>query len=456
MEFNVSEQQQAMIEGISNIRIVAGNVLVTAVYQGPKETDETTSDDESDRNQIDVNKLSPGQVKINFQGNHDDGDNDESAWVIGPYGHRPTTSDSQKTQNLEPFSMNQSFGFFAMPRVGDKVFVIGTASDDNEITPSMFYMFGSRFSTGVHRPPLTDVEDVQTLHRSGASIRFNDTFAGGGSIDTNGTESKGFMKGLTGNVTITGNRTMILSGSKYLPHGLLAKYGDPRSSFTKAEIDASSKVGTYSSLFSNEEGPDKYHDPFTTDLIDNNFFLSPPSTTDDIIPLTNNSLLMLQHGGGVMRIDDHDTEPGYSRMTMSAASMTTLIGKDYQGVGLKGDSNSPEGYDDASGINEGTDEFAIYHIQGARFKVYAVGDVDVWAAPGRDITIKSADGEGKVYLGEGTKAVFRDGDETTTNKAQTSFCGVPESHMDCIGIPHGHTHKGHSHEGVERQSKTYA
>ena len=451
MTDELTRRQRDMIEGLSNVRDMTGNALVTAVYQGPKKTDE--SEEEDDEYLIDVNDLFPGQVKVNLDGSFDKGDDDKLAWVIGPYSHQPMVIEPG-TDNLEAFSMNQSFGSFAMPRVGDKVFVISCTRDDVATIASLFFVFGAPFSTRAHRPPLTDAEDVQTLHRSGASIRLNDTYAGGGSIESDGTETDGYMKGLTGNVTITGNRTMILSGSKYLPHGLLAKYGDPREDFENAEIDTFTRIASYSSLFSNTEESSNYHDPFAADLIGENYFLSPPSTDDSIIPLTNNTLLMLQHGGGVMRIDDHDTEDGYSRMTMAAASVTTLVGKDYQQAGLAGDSSAPN--EDASGIDEEADEYAVYQIAGAKFKVYAIGDVDVWAAPGRNITIKSADGEGKVYLGEGTDAVFRNGDETTTTPAQTSFCGVPESHMGTLGLPHTHTHKGHSHEGVERQSKTYA
>jgi len=418
MQHGINYSQRSMIKGITNTRVITGNAIVTAVYQGPRKP---KAEEGTDDYLVDVHDLLPGQVKVNLGGR--DG-NDEPAWVLSPYGRHPVTTGDH---NLEQFSMNQSFGYFAMPRVGDKVFVIGTASDDFDSSASSayLYVFGSVFGMNLHRPPLTDADDVQTLHRSGASIRFNDTYAGGGSIGTDGIESDGSMKGLTGNVTITGNRTMILSGSKYLPHGLLSKYGDPRKPFVDSKIDAldsindntPNTVATYVSLFSNVEDHDKFHDPFVEEqLASGSSFLSPPSIDDSIIPLTNNTLLM---------------------------------GKDYQGVGLAGNSTSPNGHDDASGIDEETDEFAIYQIQGARFKVYAIGDVEVWAAPGRNITIKSADGEGKVYLGEGTDAVFRNGDETTTDKDSSTHIGM-------FGNPIQHTHHGHSHRGVERQSKTFA
>jgi hypothetical protein len=432
-----------LMTSLSRLKEVFPRALVKRVYDGPSE--ESPSD---------IKRLRPGQVLVNTKGEwvaRSAGSRDEPAWVVIPYGSRPQTEEDQFSGNRTEHPLNQFFGFYGMPRIGDTVFMIGMARGEEPMATE-FFVLGTVYTADVNKPPLADSEDLMMVHRSGASLRLNDTYGGGGVV-TADEDEEGPLRGLTGNLTLIGNRLMVLSGSKYLPHGLLAKYGDPRERFSSVAIDifdGSTGGHLYSEVFDNDPAENTFYDPFVDETMSGKVFLRPPSADDDIIPLTDNTMLIAHHGGGVFRIDDHNAEEGYSRMTMSAASMTTLIGKDFRPLGLMGDSSAPNS--DTSGIDENADEYAVYQIAGARFRINAYGDVDVFAAPGRDIIINSSDGNGKVYLGEGIKEVIRHDDSTTTNKAYES----PGLHISpFFGIPHAHVHEGHAHKSVKSQETTY-
>jgi hypothetical protein len=320
----------------------------------------------------------------------------------------------------------------------------------------------------VNVPPLADKEDLQMIHRSGSSIRLNDTYVGGGAISAT-SEGEGMTRGLTGNLTLTGNRLMMLSGSKYLPHGLLAKYGDPRERFGTVKIDTfdgSTGGHSYSDVFSNDAEDDEntFFNPFSDTTMSGKVFLSPPSTSDNIIPLTDNTMLIAQHGGGVFRIDDHNSSTGHSRMTMGAASMSIFVGEEYRQLGLEGKSTnftSPaagigEGEAGYGPVGTGSNTFEIQHPKGTRVTIDEDGAIYITTQdPNAKIIIDAADESATIDIGTANKAAVKDYDETTNDQAQAALSGPPGTHLGFLGIPHGHAHRGHTHNIIATQEKVF-
>lgn len=458
IEFTDTNQKQ-LLGDLWNFRKV-GPAIVIGVYEGPV-PGETTS--------LDVNKLFPGQIRVRF--------NDEenmNAWVIVPYGLRPDTQQGEEgktSQNREERPFNQYFGFYAMPRIGDTVFIIGMSTDTFE-TATQYFALGSVFRSGASRPPLTDKEDLQIVHRSGASIRLNDTYVGGGSITTEGTESDDYMNGLTGNLTLIGNRTIMLTGTRYLAHGLMAKYGDPRERFSNAGIETFQGIDggvTYNGIFSNSQTDmSKYFDPFTDETLGNigdKYFLSPPTTTDVLIPLTDNTLLLSQHGGGMFRVDDHNADSDYSRMTMAASSMSLFVGEDYRDMGLQG--KSTEFDNGVSGIGEGesgygpvgtgSNTFELQHKKGTRITIDEDGAIYITTQdPSAKIMIDTKDSGASIDIGMANKAAVKEGDESYTGTAKGADLSMGSYNtIGNLGLPVPHVHAGHTHTAKATQDKVY-
>lgn len=433
---------------------------VIAVYDGGEYTD-PDSTDSAEAEKTDSFGLLPGQVKIKV------GYSEENAWVVMPYGMRM----DMKGSNREQRTSNQPYGTYMMPRVGDLVFAIGYDFGDSGIDEGYrteYYVLGVMGSTKVTRPPPTDKDDMQMVHRSGASIRLNDTYAGGGAMTTTG-DATGVaaLKGITGNLTMVGNRTMIFAGKNYLSHGHLAKYGDPRKRFRELKIQTRSTLATdntYGELFSNNAS-DSYYDPFDSQMITNvQKFLSPPSTEGDIIPLTDNTLLLAQQGGGVFRIDDHSASASHSRITVASASMSFMVGTAYKELGLSGDSSSVE---DASGIGgdgnaglagdvgTGTNTYEVHHSSGTRVTIDEDGTINIFTRdPNATIHIDTED-DARIYIGEGEHPVVRSDDVTAKDTATAAIMGPPDTTIGCLGFPIPHMHNGHTHIEKHTQEKTY-
>lgn len=452
------EKYEKVLNALGKLKVVFPRALVKKVYDGPQ------SDDVAG----DVKKLRPGQILVNTKGewvSKSAGSRDVPAWVVIPYGMRPHTEENQRTANRTDNPFNQFFGFYAMPRVGDTVFLIGMARGVEDIATE-FFVLGSVYSADVNVPPLADQEDFQLIHRSGSSIRLNDTYVGGGSVSAT-SEGEGMTKGLTGNLTLVGNRLMVLSGSKYLPHGLLAKYGDPRERFGRAKIDTfdgSAGGHSYSDVFSNDAAESTFFDPFADTTMSGKVFLSPPSTTDGLIPLTDNTMLIAQHGGGVFRIDDHNDSVGYSRMTIGATSMSMFVGENYRQLGLEGKSTNFEGKAAGIGggesgygpVGTGSNTFELQHKSGTRITIDEDGAIYITTQdPNAKIMIDTAEDGATIDIGLATKAAVKDYDETTNDEAQAALSGPPGTHLGTLGIPHGHAHKGHTHNVVATQEKVY-
>lgn len=435
------EDLYRMFRNLSNIREVIPRALVKRVYDG--------SEEDTDG---DVKSLEPGQILINTRGEWEAkaaGSRDVRARVLmSTYGSRPHTEEDQKSQNIVEHPMNQFFGFVAMPRVGDMVFVFGIASDNGPYSTE-YWVTGTSLSSSINVPPLADKEDVSIVQRSGASIRLNDTFEGGGAITSSSDEGSGVDRGLTGNLSMTGNRIMVLGGTKYLPHGLLSKHGDLRNRFSRLRFNTfENEAGsTYGEAFSNDEDS-TFFLPFVDSSFIDKKFLRPPGTTDDIIPLTDNTMLFGHHGGGVVRLDDHNDADGYSRMTLGAAGVSIMVGQDYRPLGLAGDSSAKG---DGAGVTSDADVFEIHHKSGAKVIIRENGDVEISPAEGRNVTMKDTEGDGKIYLGEGTDTAVRNNDQTTKVAAFES----PSLHIGNLGLPHGHNHEGHIHGVEASQDKTY-
>lgn len=454
------EKYEEVLGALGKLKIVFPRALVKKVYDGPQ------SDVAGD-----VKKLRPGQILVNTKGewiSRSAGSRDVPAWVVTPYGMRPHTEEDQQTVNRTNNPFNQFFGFYAMPRVGDTVFLIGMSRGVESIATE-FFVLGSVYSADVNVPPLADQEDLQLIHRSGASIRLNDTYVGGGSVSAT-SEGEGVTKGLTGNLTLVGNRLIVLSGSKYLPHGLLAKYGDPRERFSGEKgakidtFDGSSGGHSYNDVFGNDAVECTFFDPFADTTMSGKTFLSPPSTTDDLIPLTDNTMLIAQHGGGVFRIDDHKASVGYSRVTIGATSMSMFVGEEYRQLGLEGKSTGFE--DKAAGIGEGesgygpvgtgSNTFELQHKTGTRITIDEDGAIYITTQdPNAKIMIDTADDGATIDMGMANKAAVKDYDETTNDQAQAALSGPPGTHLGTLGLPHGHAHKGHKHNVVASQEKVY-
>jgi hypothetical protein len=49
----------------------------------------------------------------------------------------------------------------------------------------------------------------------------------------------------------------------------------------------------------------------------------------------------------------------------------------------------------------------------------------------------------------------KDYDETTNDQAQAALSGPPGTHLGFLGIPHGHAHRGHTHNIVATQEKVF-
>ena len=476
MSFDMQDALELMGEANQRIRTEVTNIasinffnpqtLVTAVYDGEYEGMDPTQTEEQGKS--DSTTLLPGQVQIQVRSNR------RPAWVVMPYGMRVDMVEDQLGSTAVERTSNQHYGMYSMPRVGDQVFAIGFDwSDPATGTDRVYFVLGVMGSTQKTRPPPVDKEDFQMVHRSGSSIRLNDTYAGGGGITTTTVPAMG---NLTGNLTMIGNRTMMLAGRKYLTHGQLAKYGDTREPFKSLKIQTYTANQTgqvvtddvYTSLFANTlDDNETFYDPFANEFItQSQKFLSPPSTTDSLIPLSDDTLLLAQQGGGVFRIDDHNSDSNYSRMTMGAASMSIMVGEEYQDLGRAGNSSAVDDTDasgiggdgnggDAGDVGTGTGTFEIQHKSGTRITIDDDGVVNIFTRdPNATIHIDTQD-DARIYIGDGDHPVVRSEDETQSAKATTAIAGPPGTHLGFLGIPHAHMHNGHTHTELHTQEKTW-
>jgi hypothetical protein len=91
------------------------------------------------------------------------------AYVMLPYGFKPTTDDAQASTSKIGHPLNQQYGVIAPPRIGDRV-MVGHFGGGKWVVMGAFPAHG-----GNEQPPHDDC-DLSFIHRSGSSVRFNDGY----------------------------------------------------------------------------------------------------------------------------------------------------------------------------------------------------------------------------------------------------------------------------------------
>jgi len=393
-----------------------------------------------------------GMVKINYMGQispiTDNQGNpspinekyNKDAWLILPCGFKPTTEKSQSSPSNISHPMNQSYGMVTPPRRGDRVIALHAG-------PQKWYVMGAVGATGGNEPVISEQDEQSIIHRSGASIRLNDHYPG----VTGGT---GNFDGITGNMSIIANRNIMLAGNKWLPHGLLAAHDSTGINIDLNDEDDSGY--SYASLFDNADpGSTAYYEPWdsiTTPPLDSKKFLKPP----DSIP--ENTFYLLHQGGGVIKIEDLDTD--YSGIKIAAGGMTIAIGEGFWDAGLQNVDDHTSHHADAPNSAAVKDTLKFIHPTGAYFEIDANGKITITTADGQDFVLSStgsgdfvieAPGGGKVLLGGASAShnVISDNDKTNSKILLDKIFQLPvtDAGIDPTGFI------GHRHGLVTYQSE---
>ena len=313
--------------------------------------------------------------------------------AVYSYGFKPTTEEAQASIKRLSNPMNQRYGLVAPPRRGDVVLVM-QIGDDN------FLVLGAIPARGGNEQPPFNECDMSLIHRSGSSIRFNDHYPS----SMTGLPT-GEYDGITGHMTLVGNRVMWLSGSKWLSHGLLADFEAHSINIELNEEQEGEEVTThtYASVFDNSEEPssssDPYYTPWADDLGDDKF-LKPPEITD--------GFALIHEGGGLFRISTGGDN--HSHMKVGARGVTIYAGRKYWNAGLMDESTHDSPAEDST-VED--DVIKILHHSGAYIKIDAAGVISIVTASGENYII-TATGGGTIRLGTtGGRQVCADGDGTT-------------------------------------------
>lgn len=333
--------------------------------------------------------------------------------AVYSYGFKPTTDEAQTSTKRRADPMNQQYGLVAPPRRGDVVLVM-QIGDENWLVLGAIPARG-----GNERPPHHEC-DLSFIHRSGSSIRFNDHYPS----SMTGLPADDY-DGITGHMTLVGNRVMWLSGSKWLSHGLLA---DHEAHSINIELNEEQEgetktIHTYASTFDNSEEPssssDPYYVPWTDDL-GSSKFLKPPEITD--------GFALIHEGGGLFRISTGGDN--HSHMKVGARGVTIYAGQKYWNAGLMDETTHDSPALDST-VED--DVIKILHHSGAYIKIDANGKISIVTADGQDYVITATGAEGEVVLGSKGKQAIGHGDSTTTHTVLTIF-GAPSPDS-----PHSHT-----------------
>lgn len=361
-----------------------------------------------------------GWVKINYRGLISDKENfdvhkfDRDACLLQSFGFKPITEEAQASTSKIAHPMNQQYGFIAPPKRGDRVLVMRQGRS--------WIVMGSLPAIGGNEPPISHIDDLSFIHRSGSSLRFNDQYPGvtGGSDE---------FDGITGSTTLVAQRAMVLAGGRFLPFGLLAEHASQTD--VKIDINDGHEDGyAYSALFDNSEPtPGTYYDPWA-DTIGSKKFLSPP----DSVPA--NTLFFLHQGGGLLKMDPLDTD--YTGSKITAGGFTISVGKKYWAAGLK-DQNDCSGEGVVAATKDTDPIDGVIRIQnevGAYIEWTAAGGITIATADGQTFTVTStgagdlvveAPGDGKVRLGGSGAAhnVISDNDNTDSVALKDGIFQVP-------------------------------
>lgn len=308
------------------------------------------------------------------------------AWILYPYGFKPDTEDNQVSINRLNHPMNQPYGIWSPPRRGDKVLALCCG-------PNRWFIVGSLPFQG-NEHTISDQNDMSFIHRSGASIRMNDRYPG----VTGGT---GEFDGITGNMSLVGNRTMMLIGSKFLPFGLLGNHAFH--STIKFDLNDGT-TSDYATRFDNgDPNSVNYYEPWDSNAT-SKLFMSPP---DNVLA---NQFFMLHQGGGVMKIFEQPLAINYSGLKIAMGGITISAGTKYWGAGMKDqDDCSSEGVADATKTtNPVSGTIRIQQENGAYIELGANGQVTIVTGNGQDYTIDVDDNGDLILRTEGTGDVILD------------------------------------------------
>ena len=371
-----------------------------------------------------------GWVKINYRGliseKSKEGKNkvidihrfDRDACLLQSFGFKPITEEAQASTSKIAHPMNQQYGFIAPPKRGDRVLVMRQGRS--------WIVMGSLPATGGNEPPISHVDDLSFIHRSGSSLRFNDQYPG----VTGGADE---FDGITGSTTLVAQRAMVLAGGRFLPFGLLAEHAsqtDIEIGLNEKDADGKEIKYSYSDLFKNEEPTtDYYYDPWA-DTIGSKKFLSPPDS------VAANTLFILHQGAGLLKMAPLDTD--YTGAKFTAGGLTISVGKKYWAAGLK-DQNDCSGEGVVAATKDTDPVDGVIRIQnevGAYVEWTAVGGITIATADGQTFTVTStgagdlvveAPGAGNVLLGGSGAShnVISDNDSTDSVALKDGIFQVP-------------------------------
>ena len=354
-----------------------------------------------------------GMIQIDYTGNLQQEEEIASrfivdAWILGPYGFKPTTEDKQVSLKKTTHPMNQPYGMWAPPRRGDKVLALYCG-------PNRWFIVGSVPVQG-NEHIIADEHSMDTVHRSGASIRLNDRYPG----VTAGTEEH---DGITGNMSLVGNRTMMLIGSKFLPFGLLANHAFH--STVKMDLnDDPPTTPDYATKFDNGD-PDSvtYYEPWAT-TADSAPFMSPP---DSVLA---DQFFMLHQGGGLIKMYPQPTDTNYTGFKIAIGGWTISVGTEYWDAGLQNLDTSTNAHADTQATAPVVGQVLIQNAAGAYIKMDASGNIEI-------------DSKGSIKLGKtASNNVISDADTTDQHIVTNAF-----------GIPTYEAPSGHNHGIVAGQSE---
>lgn len=341
---------------------------------------------------------------------------DRDACLLQSFGFKPITEEAQASTSKIAHPMNQQYGFIAPPKRGDRVLVMRQGRS--------WIVMGSLPATGGNEPPISHIDDLSFIHRSGSSLRFNDQYPG----VTGGDKE---FDGITGSTTLVAQRTMVLAGGRFLPFGLLAEHASQTD--VKIDINDGKEDGySYSALFDNSEPtPGTYYDPWA-DTIGSKKFLSPP----DSVPA--NTLFFLHQGAGLLKMAPLTGATDYTGTKLTAGGFTISVGKKYWAAGLQ-DKDDCSAEDVATATKDTDPVDGVIRIQnevGAYVEWTAAGGITIATADGQTFTVTStgagdlvveAPGAGNVLLGGSGAShnVISDNDSTDSIALKDGIFQVP-------------------------------
>lgn len=317
------------------------------------------------------------------------------AYLTFPFAFKPTTKDAQSTTDRTSDPLNQQYGFISTPRIGDRVLVAFFGG-------SKWIVMGVFPAHGGNEQPPHDEHDLSIIHRSGSSIRFNDKYP---SSQTG--LPTGNFDGISGHMSLVGNRVMFLSGDKFLAHGLL---GDFESKDVSIDLNDGSSGHSYDSIFDNASAPSSSSDPYYAPWdgsLGSKKFLRPPEITE--------GYAVVHEGGGLIRIESG--VDNHSNMRFGARGVTIFAGQKYWNAGLRDETTHDSPAPDST-IEDNV--LKLLSQSGAYIRIE--GKISIVTADGEDYEIV-ATGGGFVLLGEGASnsVIGEDVDTDGTTLIDTIF-----------------------------------